>query len=83
MLKRLFLILFLTLLAWMAWEWLTFPDVEQLKAAPPKTTAFMEQRREQLRAAGKSDALEWRWVTYGRISPNLRRAVLVAEDDSF
>jgi monofunctional biosynthetic peptidoglycan transglycosylase len=82
-LKRLFLILFLTLLAWMAWEWLTFPDVELLKNAPPKTTAFMELRRDQLRDAGKSDALEWRWVAYGRISPNLRRAVLVAEDDSF
>ena len=83
MLKRLFLIVVLTLVAWLAWEWITFPDVEQLRGAPPKTTAFMELRREELRDAGENDALEWRWVPYGRISPNLRRAVLVAEDDGF
>ena len=27
--------------------------------------------------------MQWRWVSYGRISPSLRRAVLVAEDNSF
>src|SRR5688500_6302945 len=43
----------------------------------------MEQRKERLRDQGKSDALEWRWVSYGSISPSLRRAVLVAEDNSF
>src|SRR5262249_9157218 len=47
------------------------------------TTAFMEQRKEHLRDEGKSDALEWRWVPYGSIAPELRRAVLVAEDNSF
>src|SRR5690349_17684082 len=43
----------------------------------------MEQRKAQLRADGKSDALEWKWVSYNRISPFLRRAVLVAEDNGF
>src|SRR5688500_4795592 len=43
----------------------------------------MEQRKERLRDQGKSDELEWRWVSYGNISPSLRRAVLVAEDNSF
>ena len=81
--KRALLILLAALVAWLAFEVLTFPDVSELKNAPPKTTAFMELRRKQLRAAGKSDALEWRWVPYGRISPYLRRAVLVAEDNSF
>jgi monofunctional glycosyltransferase len=82
-LRRALLILLLVLLAWLAWEFITFPDVETLKNNPPKTTAFMELRKEQLRAAGKSDALEWKWVPYGRISPYLRRAALVAEDDTF
>jgi monofunctional biosynthetic peptidoglycan transglycosylase len=82
-LRRVLLILLLVLLGWLAWEFITFPDVGKLKTEPPKTTAFMELRKEQLRAAGKSDALEWTWVPYGRISPYLRRAVLVAEDDTF
>jgi monofunctional biosynthetic peptidoglycan transglycosylase len=82
-LKRVFLFVLLALLAWLAYEILTFPDVSKLEKEPPKTTAFMEQRKEQLRDEGKSDELEWKWVSYGRISPSLRRAVLVAEDDSF
>src|SRR5437764_9345821 len=43
----------------------------------------MEQRKAELRAAGKSDVIDYRWVPYAKISPYLRRAVLVAEDDSF
>ncbi|HEX8616253.1 MAG TPA: monofunctional biosynthetic peptidoglycan transglycosylase [Thermoanaerobaculia bacterium] len=83
MLKRAVLIVFALLAIWLAYEVIAFPNVEELKGAPPKTTAFMELRKQQLREAGKSDALKWRWVPYGRISPYLRRAVLVAEDNSF
>ena len=43
----------------------------------------MDRRRAELRAAGKDDALSYHFVPYGRISPYLRRAVLVAEDDTF
>lgn len=83
MIKRLSLALGLLLAAWLAYEWITFPDVAALAKNPPKTTAFMERRKRELRANGKSDDLQWTWVQYGRISPYLRRAVLVAEDDSF
>jgi len=65
------------------WEWVTFPDVEKLATENPKTTAFMELRRVQLRKAKKNDRLEWTWVRLDRISPNLRRAVLVSEDSAF
>jgi monofunctional glycosyltransferase len=82
-LRRLLLILFLVILVIVAWEVITFPDVSELATKPPKTTAFMEQRRAQLRREGKSDELQWRWVPYNRISPYLRRAVLVAEDNAF
>jgi monofunctional biosynthetic peptidoglycan transglycosylase len=82
-LKRILLLVLLLLAVWLIWEVVTFPDVAALAKEPPATTAFMEQRKEQLRAAGKDDTLEWRWVPYGRISPYLRRAVLVAEDNSF
>ena len=73
----------LLLLAWLVWEWITFPDVAKLATERPTTTAFMEQRKRWLRSQGKSDALEWRWVPYGKISPSLRRGVLVAEDNAF
>jgi monofunctional biosynthetic peptidoglycan transglycosylase len=81
--KRLFLIALLLLVVFLAYEWLTFPDVARLAEEPPKTTAFMDQRREQLRAEGKDDTIHYTFVPYARISPYLRRAVLVAEDDSF
>jgi monofunctional biosynthetic peptidoglycan transglycosylase len=83
LLKRILLAVLLLLLAWLAWEWITFPDVAKLATERPTTTAFMEQRKETLRDEGKSDALEWRWVAYGKISPYLRRGVLVAEDNAF
>ncbi len=83
MIKRVLLILLIVVLAWLAWELITFPDVAALAKERPKTTAFMEQRKERLRDQGKSDELEWRWVSYGNISPSLRRAVLVAEDNAF
>ena len=81
--KRILLILLLALLALLVWEWVTFPDVASLATKRPETTAFMEQRKRLLRSEGKSDELEWRWVSYDRISPNLRRGVLVAEDNAF
>jgi monofunctional biosynthetic peptidoglycan transglycosylase len=81
--KRVLLILLIVVLAWLAWELITFPDVAALAKERPKTTAFMEQRKERLRDQGKSDELAWRWVSYGSISPSLRRAVLVAEDNAF
>lgn len=75
---------FLVLLALVAgWEWLRFPHVADLAKENPKTTAFMDRRRAELRAAGKDDKLEWDWVRLDRISPNLRRAVLVSEDSAF
>ena len=83
MLKRIALFVLLAILGWLAWEWITFPDVAKLAKERPATTAFMEQRKRELRRDGKDDKLEWTWVPYGRISPSLRRAVLVAEDNEF
>jgi len=81
--RRLFLILVIAVVLFVGYEWITFPDVAALATQPPATTAFMEQRKAELRASGKSDAIDYRWVPYARISPYLRRAVLVAEDDTF
>jgi monofunctional biosynthetic peptidoglycan transglycosylase len=81
--RRVFLLLVVVILLFVAYEWVTFPDVAALATKPPTTTAFMELRKAELRAAGKSEAIDYRWVPYDRISPYLRRAVLVAEDDTF
>jgi monofunctional biosynthetic peptidoglycan transglycosylase len=62
---------------------LTLPDVRPLKTSNPTITAFMQLRDSEARAAGKSPRRVQHWVRYRQISPNLTRAVLVAEDDAF
>ena len=69
--------------ALLAYVYLTLPDVRPLKTANPSTTAFMELRDREARANGKTPRRVQRWVSYGRISTDLKRAVLVAEDDAF
>jgi len=63
--------------------WATLPDVAPLARQWPKTTAFMERRKAKLAREGKPSTLEWRPVPLSRISPELRRAVVVAEDSRF
>ena len=69
--------------AYVAYAWMTFPNVSQLEDQWPKTTAFMEQRKAELRAEGKDDTIQYQPVPYSKISPYLRRAVLVSEDNDF
>jgi monofunctional biosynthetic peptidoglycan transglycosylase len=66
-----------------AYTYLTIPDVRRLAAANPKTTAFMELRARESERAGTPYRFDQRWVPYSRISPNLKRAVLAAEDSAF
>ena len=58
-------------------------DVDRLAREAPRRTALMRAREAAARRAGRA----WRprrvWVPYERISPLLRRAVLIAEDDAF
>ena len=49
----------------------------------PESTAFMEARLERLREKNPQAVLRRQWVAYGRISVNLKRAVIVAEDAKF
>ena len=67
----------------LAYAYLTLPDVRPLKTVNPSTTAFMELRDAEARARGKTPRRVQRWAGYSRISPDLKRAVLVAEDDAF
>jgi monofunctional glycosyltransferase len=65
------------------YAYLTLPDVRPLASSNPMTTAFMDLRDREARAAGRQPRREQRWVSYNRISPSLKRAVLVAEDAAF
>ena len=67
----------------LVYVYLTLPDVRSLKTTNPSTTSFMERRAEEARAKGQTPRRVQRWVGYNRISPDLKRAVLVAEDDAF
>jgi len=71
------------LLTTFAYCWLTLPDVRPLKTQTPTSTAFMRMRQAEAIRAGKSPAYQQRFVRYSRISPNLIRAVLLAEDAAF
>jgi monofunctional biosynthetic peptidoglycan transglycosylase len=67
----------------LSYVYLTLPDVRPLKSTNPETTAFMELRSLQAKRQGKTPRRSYRWVSYSRISPSLKRAVLTAEDAAF
>ncbi len=49
----------------------------------PSTSAFMEDRLEVLQEKNPNAELKHRWVAYKNISPNLKRALIAAEDAKF
>ena len=66
-----------------AYVYLTLPDVRVLAATNPTTTAFMKLRADEAAREGRTLRHQHRWVRYSRISKNLQRAVIVAEDSRF
>jgi len=74
--------LFALLGVWLVWEAVTWPDVAALAHSHPATTAFIEDYR-GWGLFGKKNEVDWRWVPYSRISPQLKRAVIVSEDIRF
>ena len=66
-----------------SYAYLTLPDVRQLRLSNPPTTAFMELRAREAEAHGIVPHPTQHWVGYSHISRDLKRAVLVAEDDAF
>ncbi|MEY3410677.1 MAG: Monofunctional biosynthetic peptidoglycan transglycosylase [Pseudomonadota bacterium] len=49
----------------------------------PSTSAFMEDRLEILQEKNPNAEIKHRWVPYQKISPNLKRALIAAEDGKF
>jgi monofunctional biosynthetic peptidoglycan transglycosylase len=64
--------------------WLNrLPDVTTLARVNPASTALMDSRRARAIELGRPSKRHWTWVPLSRISINLQRAVIAAEDASF
>ncbi len=83
MLKRLPGVVLLALMGALWFFFLSLPWPVLLPFRNPRETSFMDQRVAQARARGQSLRLRHTWRPFKEISPNLRRAVLVAEDARF
>jgi monofunctional glycosyltransferase len=66
-----------------AFIYITLPDVRPLRTSNPESTAFIDLRAREARSRGELPKRVQRWIDYARISPNLKRAVLVTEDSRF
>lgn len=78
--KRIILTLSFILLTWISLEYLILPRGDEFLTTNPSETSVMEQRMDE---AQSSFTLKYFFVPISRISPHLRRAVVVAEDDTF
>lgn len=79
-LRRGLAVLVLLLLAWQGWYlgWVVW-----WKFVNPSTTSFMSLRLDELREKDPRAELKQQWVPYERVSANLKRAVVAAEDAKF
>jgi monofunctional glycosyltransferase len=68
---------------YLAYVYLTLPDVRPLATTNPATTAFIELRKREAEEAGRTLPIRQQWIPYSQVSNTLRRAVLVAEDSAF
>lgn len=60
-----------------------FVHILVYKHRPPEDTAFMRYRLEGLREKNPQVKIRYQWVPYNRISNNLKRAMIAAEDAKF
>ena len=74
------LVLIALVLVWQGWylDWIGW-----WKYFNPGRTSFMSQRLDELRAKDPQAELRQQWLSYDKLSPQLKRAVVAAEDDKF
>ncbi len=78
--------LFILILAIIAFDlayYSVIVDVKKYAAKNPVKTAFMKYREAQWRAKGRTTKIKQVWVPLNRISPHIRKAVIVGEDAKF
>jgi monofunctional biosynthetic peptidoglycan transglycosylase len=69
--------------AYLVYVYLTLPDVRSLATSNPSTTAFIDLRAHEAVERGNRPRRIQQWVSSRRISPSLRRAVVITEDAAF
>jgi monofunctional biosynthetic peptidoglycan transglycosylase len=69
-----------TALVWLVW---IAGHVLWYREHAPQETSFMAQRMSELHRRNPSAPLRYRWVPYARISNELKRAMIAAEDAHF
>jgi monofunctional glycosyltransferase len=72
--------IFATALLWVVW---IGAHILWYRSHPPQMTSFMAQRMDEARVRNPKAQLKYQWVPYDHISPNLRRAMIAAEDAKF
>lgn len=81
-LKLIFLLLFLGGIIDIG-RYFIYPNISDLKEIQPIPTAFMEYRQEEWAEQNREMEITHKWVPISKISPNVIKAVLIAEDDGF
>ena len=76
-------LLLLLVLALLAYEGSVYARVWWWNSHNPTLSSMMEQRRDSMREKDPKANVVQTWVPYTRISPNLKLAVIAAEDTSF
>ena len=72
-----------TLLLVLAIQFWFFAHILYWSGYPPTSTSFMDARLATLRAKDSKAKLVQQWIDYPKISVNLKRAIIVAEDAKF
>jgi monofunctional biosynthetic peptidoglycan transglycosylase len=82
--SRVLALILLTLIAvpllWVTW---IAGHLLWYRSHAPAETSFMVQRMDEARRKNPKARLDYRWVSYERISNNLKRAVIASEDAKF
>ncbi len=73
----------LLLVAFVGYQLWLFGHVLYWNTFNPGSTAFMERRLAELRRENPKAQIKHQWVSYARISPHLKRAIVAAEDSRF
>ncbi|HFC8519075.1 TPA: monofunctional biosynthetic peptidoglycan transglycosylase [Neisseria weaveri] len=60
-----------------------YGNILTYRAIAPNKTAFMNMRMKEFRNEGRSVDFHYDWITYNKISTNLKKALIASEDAKF
>jgi monofunctional biosynthetic peptidoglycan transglycosylase len=81
--RKVFFSTLLLVAGYIGFEWITYPDTAILASTNPKSTAWMKMRTQESIDQGRKPRRYQVWKPLKSISPNLKNAVLIAEDAAF